>query len=164
MTIMKTHFKTLLFLSLAVTMSLVLAACTPTASSPPPEASILDDSAKATAGLSIPTDAIKLSECVPNMGEHYANPANLPFGPIYLVDNGKVIGIEYMIHENELEENILDIDGHKTGKPAIMSAFNTKFDHVELNYNPEGHEGDEVAHYDLHMYLVSAEEQAKACQ
>ena len=164
MTILKTHFKTLLFLPLAVTMSLVLAACTPTTNSPSPEASILDDSEKATAELSIPSDAIKLSECVPNMGEHHANPADMPFGPIYLVDKGKVIGIEYMMHEDELEGNILDIGGHKTGKPIVMPAFDIAFDHVELNYNPEGHEGDEEAHYDLHMYLVSSEEQAKACQ
>lgn len=114
--------------------------------------------------LPLPANAQKLSECVPNMGAHFANPQDLPFGPIYLVDKGKVVGIEYMIHEEELEENILNIEGEKVGKAVIMPTLGMKFDHVGLNYLPEGHEGDEEAHYDVHMYLVSEEEQQKLCK
>lgn len=114
--------------------------------------------------LNLPADAVKLSDCVPNMGAHYANPANMPFGPIYLVDKGKVVGIEFMMHENDLEKNILSIGGEKIGKPAVMPTLGMTFNHIELNYEPEGHEGDKEPHYDLHMYLISSEEQKKLCQ
>lgn len=114
--------------------------------------------------LTLPQNVQKLSECVPNMGEHWANPADLPFGPIYLVDKGKVIGIEYMIHEDELENNILTIGEERVGKPVSMPTLNTKYDHIELNYMPAGHEGDTEPHYDVHMYLVSGEEQQNLCK
>ena len=39
----------------------------------------------------LPAGTIKVSPPVPGMGEHWANPRNLPLGPIYCVTNGKVI-------------------------------------------------------------------------
>jgi len=112
----------------------------------------------------LPSDTIKVSECVPNMGEHWTNPANLPTGPIYLVDNGKVVGVEYGIDEEGLEKNIVVIAGERVGKPFIIPTQSLKFDHIELNYMPEGHEGEEEPHYDIHMYIISQEEQQKLCK
>lgn len=114
--------------------------------------------------ITLPQNAQKLSECVPNMGEHWANLADMSFGPIYLVDKGEVVGIEYMIHENELEKNILTIGKEKVGKPVSMPTLNAKYNHIELNYEPEGHEGDTEPHYDVHMYIVSKEEQQNLCK
>lgn len=37
----------------------------------------------------LPKDVIQLSGVVPTMGEHWANPADMPIGPIYGVSNGK---------------------------------------------------------------------------
>lgn len=34
-----------------------------------------------------PEGVVQISPCVPTMGEHWANPANLPMGPIYTVHN-----------------------------------------------------------------------------
>ena len=113
--------------------------------------------------VALPAGAVKLSECIPNMGIHYANPADMPFGPIYLMDKGKVIGIEYMIHEDELEENIMQIGEEKIGKTVVMPALGKTYDHIELNYMIEGHEGDTEPHYDIHMYLISVEEQKQLC-
>lgn len=114
--------------------------------------------------ISLPPDAQKLSDCVPNMGEHWANPADMPFGPIYLIDKGRVVGIEYMVHEDELEENIMEIGEERIGKPAVMPTLGMTYNHVELNYLPGGHEGDTEPHYDVHMYLVSPEEQQGLCK
>ena len=114
--------------------------------------------------ITLPGTAIKLSECIPDMGAHYANPAEMPFGPIYLVDKGKVVGIEFAINKNELEKNILSIAGEEVGKPVVMPTLGVKYDHIELSYMPKGHEGDEEAHYDVHMYLTSAKEQHQLCQ
>jgi|Deesub1362A_J573_1020465.scaffolds.fasta_scaffold00005_188 hypothetical protein len=108
--------------------------------------------------LALPNEAIKLSEVVPGMGEHWAIPSDLPFGPIYLVHEGKIIGIEYMIHEDELESNPITLpSGEVIGRPFIMSTLGQKINHVELNYLPQGHAGDEEPHYDLHMYFISKE-------
>ena len=115
-------------------------------------------------GVTLPTNVQKLSECIPNMGEHWGNPANLPFGPIYNVYKGKVVGVEFMIHEDELEKNILSIAGEKVGKPVIMPTLGLKFEHIELNYEPEGHVGDTESHYDVHMYLISSQEQEQLCK
>ena len=60
---------------------------------------------------SLPKDVIQLSGVVPGMGEHWANPAHLPLGPIYGVSNGKVIFLEFMI----------DQDSFKTGKSFLSS-------------------------------------------
>lgn len=113
--------------------------------------------------LTLPPEAQKISDCVPNMGEHWASPENLPFGPIYLVDKEKVIGIEYMIHEDELEKELITVGEEKMGKPAVMPVLEGDYDHIELQYLPEGHEGDEAPHYDLHMYLISQNEQEAIC-
>ena len=99
---------------------------------------------------SLPKDVIQLSGVVPGMGEHWANPADMPIGPIYGVSNGKVIFLEFMI----------DQDSFKTGKSFLELASKAGIelppvDHVDFNFEPQGHEGYEVPHYDVHMYFVS---------
>src|SRR4051812_37527208 len=47
-----------------------------------------------TTGI-LPSGTVKVSGVVPRMGEHWANPKDLPLGPIYCVHKGKVICIEY---------------------------------------------------------------------
>ena len=99
---------------------------------------------------SLPKDVIQLSGVVPGMGEHWGNPADLPLGPIYGVSNGKVIFLEFMI----------DQDSFKAGKSFLELASKAGIelpmvDHVDFNFEPQGHEGYEVPHYDVHMYFVS---------
>jgi hypothetical protein len=45
----------------------------------------------------MPAGVLKLSPCVATMGEHWANPRSMPFGPIYGVYNGKIVFTEVMI-------------------------------------------------------------------
>jgi len=142
--------KTLSLSAIAVIISLTLVACQISN----PEASIIP----------LPEGLEKLSRCIPNMGEHHANPDDLPKGPIYLVDKGKVVGIEYTVHEEDLEGIIRDNGHHRSGEPTIMSALGMNVDHVQLNYLPDGMEGDEEARYDVHLFLVSEEERQQLCQ
>jgi hypothetical protein len=98
---------------------------------------------------SLPKDVIQLSGVVPGMGEHWGNPADLPLGPIYGVSNGKVIFLEFMI----------DQESFKSGKSFLELASKAgielpPIDHVDFNFEPHGHEGYEVPHYDVHMYFV----------
>jgi hypothetical protein len=98
---------------------------------------------------SLPKDVIQLSGVVPGMGEHWANPADMPIGPIYGVSNGKVIFLEFMI----------DQESFKAGKSFLELASKAgielpPIDHVDFNFEPHGHEGYEIPHYDIHMYFV----------
>ncbi len=52
----------------------------------------------------LPQGTVQLSPSLPTMGEHWANPDNMPLGPIYLVYKGEVIGIEFMYTQEMLAE------------------------------------------------------------
>lgn len=97
----------------------------------------------------LPKDVIAVSGVVPTMGEHWANPADLPLGPIYGVSNGKIIFIEYMIDQADFVsgKSFLEL----TSKAGIELP---PVDHIDFNFEPNGHEGYEVPHYDVHLYFV----------
>lgn len=103
----------------------------------------------------IPQDAVMVSPCVASMGEHWAALKNLPTGPIYGVYQGKPIFSEIMVTKDQLDkgfsyDNLRPLPGYK-------------IDHVNVNFEPNGHEGLPVPHYDIHAYYVSYAEQAKIC-
>lgn len=102
----------------------------------------------------LPKDIVGVSGVVPAMGEHWANPADLPLGPIYGVHDGKVIFLEYMISQEDFEsgKSFVGLAAHPAGieLPAV--------DHTDIEFVPNGHEGFEVPHYDIHMYFVSHDE------
>ncbi len=107
-----------------------------------------DEFAKLPSASILPKDTVKVSGVVPRMGEHWANPKDLPLGPIYCVHKGKVICIEYMISQADLRE----------GKswPQLTGLKNLPpINHVNMGFEPQGHEGFEVPHYDMHIYFVS---------
>jgi hypothetical protein len=97
----------------------------------------------------LPPGTIKVSPPVPGMGEHWANPKDLPLGPIYCVMNGKVICAEFMIQQDAL------ISGKSFERLRLgMADTLPSVDHLEVTFMPHGHEGYEAPHYDLHMYFV----------
>lgn len=100
-----------------------------------------------------PPGVIKLSECVPYMGEHWANPANMPLGPIYTVDNGRLISIEYMFSHADLAagKSWWDLKFLYWGRELAIQ-------HADVAFLPQGHDGYEVPHFDMHFYLVTHEE------
>ncbi len=99
----------------------------------------------------LPSNVVKISDVVPMMGEHWANPANLPLGPIYCVHEGKVVCIEYMMSQEDFVNGTswTELSG-LTDLPSI--------NHVDLTFEAEGHEGYEIPHYDLHIYFISPED------
>jgi hypothetical protein len=107
-----------------------------------------------------PDGVEKVSPCIPKMGEHWANKKDLPFGPWFNVFNGKLIAIEYAI----------SIDDFVAGKEFNNATFRYEgrplaIDHVDIGFQPHGHPGFMVPHYDLHFYLVSdAEDSAITCK
>jgi hypothetical protein len=111
----------------------------------------------------LPEGVVQVSPFIPGMGEHWANPANLPLGPIYCVMDGRVTCMEYMISQADFQagKSFLEL------RPWFAGAGQPDIDHMEFTFMPHGHEGFEVPHFDVHMYFVSpqvrrTEEQAQA--
>ena len=102
---------------------------------------------------SLPEGVVQVSPVVPGMGEHWANPKDLPFGPIYCVIEGKVTCMEYMISQEDFQAG----KSWTELQPWFEGATQPAIDHMEFNFEPNGHEGYEVPHYDVHMYFVSPE-------
>jgi uncharacterized protein YjiS (DUF1127 family) len=97
----------------------------------------------------LPPGTIRVSPPIPGMGEHWANPKDLPLGPIYCVMNGKVICAEFMV----LQEAFIrgkSFERLRLGMEGKLPPVN----HLEMTFMPHGHEGFEVPHYDVHMYFV----------
>lgn len=103
----------------------------------------------------IPADALLLSPCIAGMGEHWANPKSLPLGPIYGTWQGKPIFTEIMVPLTQLEKGFSYADIHALSGYTI--------DHVDFKFEPHGHEGFPVPHYDLHAYYISPAVQKTIC-
>jgi hypothetical protein len=101
----------------------------------------------------MPEGTIQLTPAVPQMGEHWANPKDMPLGPIYGVYNGKLVFFEYM-PAKALDKTVHDVPGNLVPIPS-------KIDHFDIDWNPEGHEGYLVPHYDMHLYFITRDEQNK---
>jgi len=99
----------------------------------------------------LPEGVVQISPVVPLMGEHWANPKDLPLGPIYCVHQGKVVCLEFMPSQEDLKagKSWPTLSGIK-GLPPV--------DHLSLGFEPHGHEGYEVPHYDMHMFFISPEQ------
>ena len=109
-----------------------------------------DEFAKLSDTGILPQGTVKISETVPSMGEHWSRPEDLPLGPIYCVHKGKVVCIEYMMSQADLQ----------AGKswPELVGLKNLPpINHVNMGFMPTGHHGYEIPHYDLHIYFVSPE-------
>lgn len=102
--------------------------------------------------LGLPAGVTRVSGVVPAMGEHWADVRTLPFGPIYGVYNGKMIFWEFMISQADFTTG-KNFDGLELLKLQPV-------DHVDIDFNPNGHEGYDIPHYDIHAYFISKAEQA----
>lgn len=103
----------------------------------------------------IPAKAMLLSPCVAGMGEHWGIPQQLPMGPIYGVWNGKPVFTEIMLTTAQLEHGISYDD--------LRALPGYHIDHVNVEYEPHGHEGLPVPHYDIHAYYVSVAVEKSIC-
>jgi hypothetical protein len=104
----------------------------------------------------LPADVVQISPCVAGMGEHWANPQKLPFGPIHGVYNGKLIFTEVMIDQKSFAQG----GGWRN---VLQPLPGYPIDHVDIAFNPRGHEGYPVPHYDLHAYYVPHAEHEQYC-
>ncbi len=127
----------------------------------------------------LPSDAVKISECIPYEGEHYVQPSKVPHGPIYVINNGKVVGLEYMFTPDEIpgekeakmsygdamkmvEQNGLKLADLVMAHKFEFDVLGAKVHSYAMNWS-SAHSGLDKPHYDVHMYLVSKEEAMAIC-
>lgn len=134
-----------------------------------------------TQSVSAPSNAVQVSGCIPHMGEHWVALADLPRGPYYMINDGRLLGLEYMFKTNEIPNEVgahmKKVDAQKfaqenklTFSDAIKRAIPG---HIDL---PPGatiktwdiewsrpHVGLIEPHYDVHFYFVDQAELEKIC-
>jgi hypothetical protein len=98
----------------------------------------------------IAPDAVAISPHVPHMGEHWANPANLPLGPVYCVIDGHVVCVEYMFLASDLTAGA-NWTGIGTGMetPPVTR--------IDMEFKPDGVGPMPVPLYQLHVYFAESE-------
>jgi hypothetical protein len=112
----------------------------------------------------LPIGTIKISDCVPNMGFHYATKtSDKEYCPFLLVNTkGKVIGTEYMAAK-EMYTAIPKTDPLVEVITKDSPMYGWKYDHAKVSHLPKGHEGLLRDPLDIHLYTVSLEEQKNSC-
>lgn len=141
------RFATALAFVLALTGTLVRADAAPPQPMLPPQPTVHP--------AGIPADALMVSPCIATMGEHWAALKNLPTGPIYGVWQGKPVFTEIMVTLTQLQQ------GFSYANIRALPGYTV--DHVDVAFEPRGHEGLPVPHYDVHAYYVSPAVQASIC-
>ncbi len=127
---------------IVITAALFLSACLAGAAAPmqlPPQPKVHP--------AGIPADAVLVSPCVAGMGDHWANPKDLPVGPIYGTYNGKPVFTEIMIDQQDFVQG-------KSFEDMLKPLPGYQIDHVDVEFEPHGHEGYPIPHYDVHAYYV----------
>ena len=104
----------------------------------------------------IPKDAKPWFGCIPSMGYHYVRDADKPFGPIYGYYKGKPVFTEIMVNRAFLSSG-------KSWDEQLKPLTGYHIDHVDVWYEPNGHPGYQVPHYDIHAWYVPHSEHMYYC-
>jgi hypothetical protein len=132
-----------------------------------------------TSAVTLPEDAVKISECVPFEGEHYVQPSKLPDGPFYVAYEGKVSAVEFMFTPDRIpnekgakmdpKEAMEMIQKNKLSLADLVLVHNFEFDLMNLRYKSitltwaSPHSGLTKPHYDLHLFFVDKAEAKSIC-
>jgi hypothetical protein len=105
----------------------------------------------------IPDGFMMVSPCVQRMGEHWANLSSKTAltGPIYGTYQGKPIFTEIMVTQEQLQKGFT----YMNLKPLPGYSI----DHVDFEFEPQGHEGMPFPHYDVHAFYITAQQEAQIC-
>jgi hypothetical protein len=101
--------------------------------------------------INLPPSAIVAAACVPGRGKQYIIPKDIPQGPIYDVENGKVIAIEYLIDLQQLE---ISSNSDAFSSTLLTLVKNYQVDHLEiLPVAQQTETTDDLVH--IIMFVVS---------
>ncbi|MCI0415511.1 hypothetical protein L0222_22280 [bacterium] len=97
-----------------------------------------------------PKGVVKITECFPHQGEHFAKLKDLeqfPVGPIYTVYNGQLTSIEYVFAKEDLEKQ----SSWKNLK-FIYHGREVPIQHMDVDYLPDIFP---VETYAIHFYVIT---------
>lgn len=106
--------------------------------------------------VGLPADVVGVSGCIPTMGYHYANPKDLPFGPIYGYYDGKPTFTEIMVDQKLFESG-------KSWNEELKPLPGYHIDHVDVWFEPHGHPGYPIPHYDIHAWYIPHAQHMTMC-
>ena len=104
----------------------------------------------------LPSGLTPVLGCIPTMGYHYAKAKDLPFGPIYGWYDGKPTFTEIMVDVKLFKEG-------KSWDQQLKPLPGYKIDHVDLWFEPHGHPGYPIPHYDIHAWYMPHSEHMTEC-
>lgn len=145
-----------LLAALLAVMTVVTANADGECAPPMPSAEELAVMAERAAQLGLPQGVIQLSPCEPGMGEHWADPRDMPFGPIYGVVGDEVVFVEVMPSQEAFGAG-------ESWTETLVPLPGYAIDHVDIEFVPNGHPGYEIPHYDIHAYFTSHETHLDYC-
>lgn len=93
-------------------------------------------------------DAIQISPHIPRMGQHWANPENLPGGPIYCEIEGRVTCVEYMV-------NMADLEAGTDWTGLVPGIETPPISHIDIEFKANGIEPNPVPLYQFHIFFAS---------
>jgi hypothetical protein len=140
----------------------------------------LETSLASQSMIPLPENAVKISACLPHMGEHWVEPDALPYGPFYVVHNGEVIGLEYKAEPDKIpgadnvnlspEEFAKYMQNNQWTFADYLNEFSAHgFDLPNGNVKnlsvawSRPHPGFITPHYDFHLYYIDKEELQNVC-
>jgi len=104
----------------------------------------------------LPADVVPELGCIPTMGFHYAAPGNWPIGPIYGWYNGKPTFTEVMLPQSAFDKGMSWTD-------VLKPLPGYQIDHVDIWFEPHGHPGYAVPHYDINAWYVGTQSHMYWC-
>lgn len=129
--------------------------------------------------VTLPPGAVKISECVPDMGDHWVRPQDIPGGPYYVVYQGKVVSVEYMFKPEDIpgqkvanytfpefekymtENNYTLLDVVRNNEKVYdLGGYN--YDSIHVAWTAP-HAGYPVPHMDVHAYVIPEAEVHAIC-
>ncbi len=127
----------------------------------------------------LPPDAVKISECIPDMGEHWVRPQDTPSGPYYVVYQGKVVAIEFMFKPEDLpgkassemslpqfekymKDNSFTLQDVVRKNEAYFDLYGYEYERIHMGWSAP-HAGLPAPHMDLHAYLIPLAEIQAIC-
>lgn len=104
----------------------------------------------------LPADVEPVGGCIPTMGYHYANLKNWPFGPIYGWYKGQPTFTEIMVDQKLFAKGA-------SWNDQLKPLPGYKIDHVDIWFEPHGHPGYPIPHYDLHAWYIPRSQYMTFC-
>lgn len=92
----------------------------------------------------VPQGATVIAQCTPGYGTQYVLPQNIPYGPVYNVYKGKLIGIEYMMSTN----NIMSA----TNSFSNLPLFSHRYVYTDISYMAP-HAGFPLPHLEFDIMM-----------